>query len=73
MSFRILLFISSIVFFSPVASSSPLNANLTWMFIRLFNDTFAEYSYDAELTKLTYDLNTAHYGFLVLLSLSINQ
>ena len=42
-----------------------MNCNLTWLFLRLFNDAFAEYSYDAELTNLKYDINTAHYGFLV--------
>ncbi|XP_067928601.1 insulin-degrading enzyme-like [Watersipora subatra] len=50
---------------SPLAVNSPLNANLTWLYLRLFDDAFAEHCYEAELTKLTYSLKTPHYGFVL--------
>ncbi|KAF6025311.1 IDE [Bugula neritina] len=53
---------------SSLSSNSPLNANLAWLYLRLFSDVFAEYSYDAALTRLNHDLNTTHYGIMLVVT-----
>lgn len=52
-------------FCSPVTVSSPLNANLTWMFLKVLEDSCTEFRYKAGLTKLEYSLSPTYYGFLV--------
>jgi len=47
---------------SPIAYSSPHNANLTYMFAMLFKDELNEYVYAAELAGLGYSLSNTKAG-----------
>jgi insulysin len=54
-----------IIFFSPVAYTDPTNCNMTSLFTELFKDALNEYSYDAELAGLSYDLMSTICGMVV--------
>lgn len=43
----------------------PVNTNLTFMFVSLFQDALTEYAYAAELAGLTYGLHNTIYGLTV--------
>jgi insulysin len=47
---------------SPYAYMDPLSTNLTYMFTSLLQDALNEYSYDAELAGLNYDIHNTIYG-----------
>ncbi|KAK2177670.1 hypothetical protein NP493_586g01027 [Ridgeia piscesae] len=49
-------------FTSPYAYMDPLSTNLTYMFVNLLKDELTEYTYDAELAGLMYDLHSTIYG-----------
>ncbi|KAI0220840.1 Insulin-degrading enzyme [Lamellibrachia satsuma] len=49
-------------FTSPYAYMDPLSTNLTYMFVNLLKDGLTEYTYDAELAGLMYDLHSTIYG-----------
>ena len=50
---------------SPYAYMDPLSTNLTYMFVNLLKDELTEYTYDAELAGLMYDLHSTIYGLTV--------
>jgi insulysin len=52
-------------FNSPYAYMDPLSANLTYMFVTLLNDSLTEYTYDADLAGLRYDLQGSIYGLVL--------
>ena len=55
----------SIEMTSPLAYMEPLSCNLTYMFVSLYRDAFNEYTYDAELAGLVYNLGNTVYGLTV--------
>ena len=50
---------------SPYAYMDPLSTNLTFMFSSLLKDALTEYTYDAELAGLGYDILNTLYGLSV--------
>lgn len=56
---------SPIVCCSPYAYMDPLSANLTFMFSSLLKDALTEYTYDAHLAGLGYDIHSSIYGLVV--------
>ncbi|XP_048747252.2 insulin-degrading enzyme-like [Ostrea edulis] len=50
---------------SPVAYTDPTNCNMTSLFTELFKDALNEYSYDAELAGLSYDLMSTICGMVL--------
>ncbi|KAG1681085.1 Insulin-degrading enzyme [Nymphon striatum] len=50
---------------SPLAYSDPLSCGLACMFVRLFQDALTEYSYDAQLAGLSYNLANVKSGMML--------
>lgn len=53
---------------SPMAYIDPHHANLSRMFVSLFKDDIAEYSYDAELASLYYTITNSRNGLTLSIS-----
>jgi len=53
---------------SPVANDTPRHAMLTSLYVQLVNDQLTEFSYDADLAGLSYDLYKHIRGFTVRIS-----
>ncbi|XP_050431882.1 insulin-degrading enzyme isoform X2 [Adelges cooleyi] len=58
----------SIDFFSPIVMSDPFNCNVMSMFVRLFNEDFSEYTWDATRASLHLVIKPSSYGFKMQLS-----
>lgn len=56
---------ASFEFVSPYAYLDPECTNMTHLFISLFKDALNEYSYDAKLAGLSWDLNNTKYGLML--------
>ncbi|RHZ61222.1 hypothetical protein Glove_349g91 [Diversispora epigaea] len=52
---------------SPLAYSTPLHSVKTGLYVNLLNDALTEYSYDAYLAGLGYDINHTTEGIIILL------
>uniref|UniRef100_A0A8D9BMR4 Insulin-degrading enzyme n=5 Tax=Cacopsylla melanoneura TaxID=428564 RepID=A0A8D9BMR4_9HEMI len=59
---------ASFEFISPYAYLDPECTNMTHLFISLFKDALNEYSYDAKLASLGWDLNNTKYGMMLNIS-----
>ncbi|KAF7987713.1 hypothetical protein HCN44_003576 [Aphidius gifuensis] len=55
----------TIDFSSPLAYADPLSYNLTFMYIQLFKDSLNEYSYNAGLAGLSWELSSSKYGVVL--------
>ena len=53
------------IYCSPYVYVDPLSTNLAHMFVILCKDALNEYTYDAELAGLHYDLSSTVYGLVV--------
>lgn len=49
-------------FTSPLVNLDPLSVNLAMLFVQLLGDALNEYTYDAEIAGLKYDLQSTQYG-----------
>ncbi|XP_017301100.1 insulin-degrading enzyme [Diaphorina citri] len=56
---------ASFEFISPYAYLDPECTNMTHLFISLFKDALNEYSYDAKLAGLAWDLSNTKYGMML--------
>lgn len=54
-----------VVFRSPLVYVDPAHVDMTNLFVQLFQDALNEYSYDAELAGLYYNLDSTRYGLQV--------
>ena len=52
----------SVEFVSPIAYVDPHHANLSSMFMKVFQDTLTEFAYDADIAGLGYSLVPTKYG-----------
>lgn len=52
-------------FCSPMAFLDPLKVNLTNVFVLLVRDILTEYTYDASLASLKWDVACSKYGLVV--------
>lgn len=46
--------------------SDPFNCNIMNLFIKLFNEDFSEYTWDATRASLRLDIRSNNYGFKVI-------
>lgn len=46
--------------------SDPFNSNIMDLFVRLFNDDFSEYTWDATRANLNLNIESSSYGFKVI-------
>jgi len=53
--------------------SDPFHCNIMSLFVRLFNEDFSEYTWDATKASLNLNIKPSNYGFKVILMFTKNK